>query len=551
MTDGLGTTNFTYTAVGTAGALKIASIDGPYANDIIGLTYDALGRLSGRSISGGNETFGYDALSRLATHASPLGTFNYGYLGQTSQTASRSVTNGAVTVSTNWGYDSNANDRRLISIVNSGVTRSYTLGYGSSPVNPYDIMSITDTAATGHPFASQPHNYSYDNVDRLLTASFTSPTPGSYSYGYDNLDNATSVTDPGIGSITPTYNGLNQVQTFNTNTYSYDANGNTTTDNFTQNYKWDAENRLIEIDYIGTTAKSQFSYDGLGHRTVDVETDSGGNVTTQRFLWCESGICQIRNGSDAVQSRILNEGEFAVGSSQKAVYTADQLGSVRDVLDATTGNLISSIDYSPYGNPIQTTGTFTPFYQYARLTHHAQSNLNLATFRAQDGIIGRFPNIDPIREAGGINLYGYVSANPVNKADPLGLVCADKKAQCAALLASIQAQYAKLVAELNKYDPNTDWMGGFPISPKKGGGFTKPGGHFKKIEDLQRGLRNRIQQYMGLDCEDDDSQGGGGTGAVPSSILDAATQSVPSPNFPFLPIPPAGEAVPIIIRILR
>jgi hypothetical protein len=57
--------------------------------------------------------------------------------------------------------------RHGISIANSGVTRSYTLGYGTSPVNPYDIMSITDTAATGHPFASQSHGYSYDNVDRL------------------------------------------------------------------------------------------------------------------------------------------------------------------------------------------------------------------------------------------------------------------------------------------------------------------------------------------------------------------------------------------------
>src|SRR5262249_45281063 len=133
MTDGTGTTNFTYTSIGTNGALKLASIDGPYANDVISLTYDALGRRSGRNITGANETFGYDAISRLTTHGTPLGSFTYTYLGQTGQTVSRSVTNGAVTVSTNWGYDTNTNDRRLIAIANSGTTRSYTLGFGSSP----------------------------------------------------------------------------------------------------------------------------------------------------------------------------------------------------------------------------------------------------------------------------------------------------------------------------------------------------------------------------------------------------------------------------------
>jgi RHS repeat-associated protein len=419
MADGLGTTSFAYTAIGTNGALKLASIDGPYGNDVIGLTYDALGRLAGRNITGGNETFGYDAISRLTTHGTPLGTFNYAYLGQTGQMASRSVTNGTVTVSTNWGYDTNTNDRRLISIANSGVTRSFTLGYGSGPVNPYDIMSITDTAATGHPFASQSHSYGYDNVDRLLSA--TSTTPGNYSYGYDNLDNATSVTDPAFGSISPTYNGLNQVTAFNTNTYSYDNNGNTTSDGLTKTYKWDAENRLIEVDYIGTTAKSQFSYDGLGHRTVDVETDALGGVTTTRYLWCGSRICQTRNGSDVVQSRILPEGELNVVSGQKAIYMPDQLGSVRDVIDATTGNLIASLDYSPYGKITQSSGTFSPVYQYAGLMFHTQSNLLFSATRALDQS-QHWLSRDSITEAGGMNPYAYANAGPIDGTDAWGLL---------------------------------------------------------------------------------------------------------------------------------
>ena len=413
MTDGLGTTNYSYTAVGTNGALKLSGITGPFGtNGNLSLTYDAIGRLSGRTIAGGNETLGYDAINRLTSHGTPLGSFTIGYLGQTNQVTSQSVTNGSTTVSTNWGYDTNTNDRRLISITNSGVTRNYTIGYGSGPTNVYDIQSITDTAATGHPWATQSHSYTNDMIDRLLTASST--TPGNFSYGYDPLDNPTTVTTPS-GTVTPapTFNGLNQIHTWGSNTYSFDADGNTLSGDGTRTYKWDAENRLIEIDYVGSTAKSNFSYDGLGHRMVDVETASGGGTTTTRYLWCSGFICQTRDGSDNVLRRDLKEGEYNVSTSQKLIYMADQLGSVRDVLDASTGNLVQSYDYTPYGAVARSNGSTPTDNQFTGLFTHPASGLNLATFRALDGSTGRWINRDPIREFGGFNLYGYVDANPI------------------------------------------------------------------------------------------------------------------------------------------
>jgi YD repeat-containing protein len=185
MLDGLGTTNYSYTPIGTLGALQLSLIDGPYNNDTIGLTYDPVGRLATRVIPGCNiETFGYDPISRMSSHFSPLGTFNYSYLGQTDQVTGRSLINGSTTVSTGWGYDTNINDRRLISIVNSGAARSYSLSYNfASGTNPYDIQSITDLAAPGNPWATQTHTYTYDDVDRLLSASAT--VPGNFAYGYD------------------------------------------------------------------------------------------------------------------------------------------------------------------------------------------------------------------------------------------------------------------------------------------------------------------------------------------------------------------------------
>ena len=418
MTDGTGTTSYGYTAVGTNGALKLASVTSPYTNGTIALTYDADSRLNARNIPGGNETFGYDTINRLNSHGTPLGSFTLGYLGETNQQTSQSVTNGSVTVSTGWGYDTNTNDRRLISITNSGVTRSYTLSYlNGSTQNPYDIQKITDTAATGHPWATQSHSYTYDLIDRLLTASAT--TPGNSTFAYDNLDNATTYDIPGT-STSPTYNGFNQIKTWGSKTYAYDADGNLTSGDGVKTYKYDAENRVIEIDYVGTSNKSVFTYNGVGHRISDAETVSG-TTTTTYYMWCGTTICQTRNSSQTAIRRDLPEGEYNVSTSQKLVYMPDQLGSARDVIDATAGTRVASYDYLPYGAPARSSVTNGTDYQYAGLFAHANSTLSLATYRAQDGNTGRWTNRDPLRENGGTNLYDYVLARPIVRADVLGL----------------------------------------------------------------------------------------------------------------------------------
>ena len=47
-----------------------------------------------------------------------------------------------------------------------------------------------------------------------------------------------------------------------TKTLAYDVNGNLTSDG-SKTYEWDAANRLVAINYTGTTDRSEFSYDGL------------------------------------------------------------------------------------------------------------------------------------------------------------------------------------------------------------------------------------------------------------------------------------------------
>jgi YD repeat-containing protein len=54
----------------------------------------------------------------------------------------------------------------------------------------------------------------------------------------------------------------------------YDLNGNVVNDG-TNTYHWDAENRLIQINYAGSGNNSQFTYDAHGWIVSIVETESG------------------------------------------------------------------------------------------------------------------------------------------------------------------------------------------------------------------------------------------------------------------------------------
>jgi RHS repeat-associated protein len=116
-------------------------------------------------------------------------------------------------------------------------------------------------------------------------------------------------------------------------------------------------------------------------------------------------------------------------------------------------------------------------------------------YRYYDPLTGRWPSRDPIEERGGVNLYGFVGNDGVNRWDVLGL--ASPECIEASLKALEQGQ--KLLKELLKYDPVEDAKG----DHQHAHGITKPGGHYKEIKDLQRGLRNKLKTAYEK-CKDDD-----------------------------------------------
>ncbi|GHU10333.1 hypothetical protein AGMMS50225_13530 [Betaproteobacteria bacterium] len=408
MTDPTGATQYRYQQIGAAGALRLQSIDAPGNNNTVQLSYDPLGRVVSQNVNGAGQTYAYDPLSRIIqTKNTQLGTFKYSYLGDTGQLTDALLSGSPI--QRGYAYEPDTGDRRLSNILNPSAARSYT--YQTAPENL--IMGLTETAAS----QSKTWAYAYDALDRLQTA--TRDDGAHYGYTLDVADNIQSITDP-EGTWTYTHDNANK---FDQAPYRYDALGNLIEDE-AHTYQWDMENRLTGIGYKTEPQRySEFRYDGQGRRIAAIET-SGTSQTETRYTWCGDVICQTRDGNDKPTNYYYGEGSFrqtgtSATAGEKRYYAKDHLGSVRDVL-TQTGTQIASYDYDPYGSLINNPGT-APEFGYAGMQYHAPSGLYLTKYRAYDPRTGRWLSRDPIGEAGGLNLYGYVGGNPVSFFDPLGL----------------------------------------------------------------------------------------------------------------------------------
>jgi RHS repeat-associated protein len=378
MTDGTGVTTYSYVPTGSPGALRLQAEGSPLSNSAIGYTYDALGRLASRSVAGaGAETFNYDSIERLASHASDLGAFTLSYLGQTSQITQRQLANS--TLSTAWSYLPNSGDRRLAGISNIGLTAGQFSTYGYSTTSENFISAISETSDSAAVYPS------------TLTQ-------------------------------TASFNNLNQLTNLSGQALTFDANGNLLADG-QRNYNWDAENRLVGITYPGQPGKqTAFAYDGLDRRTAIINTLSGGIATTTSYVWCGSSICQARNASNIPTRAYYAEGELLPGSpTQTYYYGPDQIGSTRRVFASTAS--APALGYDPYGRPLQGTTPPTDF-NYAGMFYNADSGLYLTQYRVYDPTAGRWLSRDPLGELSDsvANLYPYVGGNPLSGTDPTGEV---------------------------------------------------------------------------------------------------------------------------------
>src|SRR5690606_34403500 len=101
----------------------------------------------------------------------------------------------------------------------------------------------------------------------------------------------------------------------------------------------------------------------------------------------------------------------------------DAMGNIVGYLDAS-GNVNAAFEYNAYGMIRAQTGSMTALpVGFASQYTDRETNLVYYGYRYYNATHGRFINRDPIEEEGGLNLYGFVENDPVNRWDVLGLDC--------------------------------------------------------------------------------------------------------------------------------
>ena len=85
---------------------------------------------------------------------------------------------------------------------------------------------------------------------------------------------------------------------------------------------------------------------------------------------------------------------------------------------------MASYRYDPFGNTLSQSGSLAAanVYRFSSKEIHVTSGLMYYFgYRFYDPSMQRWLNRDPIGERGGLNLYGYVGNDPLDRIDPLGL----------------------------------------------------------------------------------------------------------------------------------
>jgi len=259
--------------------------------------------------------------------------------------------------------------------------------------------------------------------------------------------------------------------------FTYDNDGNMLSDGGSSGtqiwtYTYDAENRMKTATEASLTNSPHcytltFTYDYLGRRVDKTVTDS---VTSPAFVedrYIYDGwnlVADYRNTSSSSPSfslyrtytwgldvagslsasggvgALLDITNIVPGVNHEYLPAYDGNGNVAALVDGSSGAVVASYEYSPFGETLRTQpplvylstggGQYNPTnydpaiadnpFRFSTKFADVQSGLIYYGNRFYSPTLGRFLNRDPIEEAGGINLYGFVNNDPANGYDVLG-----------------------------------------------------------------------------------------------------------------------------------
>ena len=233
--------------------------------------------------------------------------------------------------------------------------------------------------------------------------------------------------DPVDPTPIASYDDQDRLTVYGAATYTYTANGDLllkTDGSDLTTYGTDLLGNLVQID-LPDGRTIEYVIDGLDRR-IGKKVDG---VLTQAWLY-QDGLNPVAelDGTGAVVARFVygsraNVPDYLVKGGVTYRILSDHLGSVRLVVDSSTGTVVQRLEYDEFGNITQDTSPgFQPF-GFAGGLYDPDTGLTRFGARDYNPRVGRWTAKDPIRFAGGgANLYGYVLNDPVNLVDPSGRV---------------------------------------------------------------------------------------------------------------------------------
>ena len=410
------TTGKLSTLTSPAGGLTY-SYDGPlqtgetFAGFVAGSVtwnYDSRFQVSNESINGANSiTFGYDN-DGLLTGAGNL-------------TYTRDSANGLLTAATLGGTATTFTYSNFGELATEETRRGATVLYRGAYTRDNGGRIDTRTETIGGVMAADA--YGYDLAGRLTTVTRGAAPLASYSY--DANGNRTSVTTS-AGTITATYDDQDRILTFGDRTYTHTAHGEVRSwadASGTTTLTYDVQGNLLAVNLpSGNTV--EYVVDARNRR---IGRKVNG-VVTHRWLYQGQlrPIAEL-NATGAIVTRFIYGArgvtpEYMTRGGVSYRLITDHVGSVRLVINNTSGAIAQRIDYDAWGKVIADTNPgFQPF-------GFAGGNYDVTTALVRFGVrdyqadIGRWLSKDPIGFFGGdSNLFAYVSSDPGNAIDPEGL----------------------------------------------------------------------------------------------------------------------------------
>ena len=192
------------------------------------------------------------------------------------------------------------------------------------------------------------------------------------------------------------------------------------TTDVTYDFKYDYLGRRIEVkETVGQNAPvvHTFLYDGWN----PIARLEGGNLD-QSYVW-GSDLSGSGQGAGGVGGLLMIYDKGNGSTSRMHLPCYDGNGNVMATVRADTQSVSAEYGYDPFGQTHRLTGSFAeanPFRFSTKYTDTTSGHIYYG-LRYYDPRHGRWLSRDPIGERGGLNLYGFVGNDGVNRWDYLGL----------------------------------------------------------------------------------------------------------------------------------